>query len=152
MPARSLISSALRAGIRGAPLTRTRPNLNVLSTPIDISRKIKICALRRHGIESRKSFTTGARLSSLPTSTSAKKDVTTNAGKNGSPSQSRPGSQQTSTPSEDDFKISFHNLGMNRITKFVVYAAVGVLGTMETIFWCKVLWRWWTGNEEDVNE
>ncbi|KAI1754578.1 hypothetical protein F4782DRAFT_36521 [Xylaria castorea] len=150
MLARSLISTASRAGTRGAPLTRTHPNLDVPSISIDIPGKINICATRHNGIISRRSLSTGA--SSLSTPKPAKKDVATNATKNGLPSQPSSGSQQTSSPSEDDFKISFHNLGMNRTTKFVVYAVVGVLGTMETIFWCKVLWHWWTGNEEDVDE
>ncbi|KAI0866027.1 hypothetical protein F4860DRAFT_458677 [Xylaria cubensis] len=144
----SLISPALRASIRGASLTWTHPNLHAPSTPSNILRKINTCTIRCNSIGSGRSLTTGARF----TSTSVKKDVATNAIKNGSPSQSGPRSQQTSSPSEDDFKISFHNLGMNRITKFVVFAVIGVLGTMETIFWCKVLWRWWTGNEEDTDE
>ncbi|KAI0490894.1 hypothetical protein F4859DRAFT_26837 [Xylaria cf. heliscus] len=151
VPARSLILPTLR-GTRGAPLTQTHSNVNVPSASINISRRISTCAVRRSDIRSRKSHITGVRSSSLSTSTSVKKDIATNAGKNGSPSQSRHGSQQTPSPPEDDFKVSFHNLGMNRITKFVVYAVIGVLSTMETIFWCKVLWRWWTGNEEDVNE
>ncbi|KAI0457990.1 hypothetical protein F5B21DRAFT_501006 [Xylaria acuta] len=152
MLAHSLTLSAVRTGIRGAPVTRAHPNLCEPSASINISRKINTCAIRHHGIESRRGLTAGACLSSLSSSTPAKKGVATNASKNGSPSQSRPGSRQTSSPSENDFKFSFHNLGMNRITKLVVYGVVGVLGTMETIFWCKVLWRWWTSNEEDVNE
>ncbi|KAI0439211.1 hypothetical protein F4803DRAFT_53257 [Xylaria telfairii] len=151
MPVRSLISSALGAGLRGAPLTRTHANQSVPSNSINISRNINTCAIRCNRIGSR-SLTTGTRLSSLPTSTPVKKEAGPSANKNGSPSQSRPGPHQTSSPSEDDFKVSFHNLGMNRITKFVVYAVIGVLGTMETIFWCKVLWRWWTGNDEDASE
>ncbi|KAI1733573.1 hypothetical protein F4680DRAFT_441152 [Xylaria scruposa] len=135
MPTYSLLSPALRASIRGAPLTRTHPILDVPSTPSNILRKINTRVIKCNSIGSGRSLSIGARF----TSTSVKKDVATNAIKNGSRSQSRPRPQQTSSPSEDDFKISFHNLGMNRITKFVVYAVIGVFGTMETIFWCKVL-------------
>lgn len=138
MPARSLILSALGAGLR-APLTQTGANLIGPSTSINILRTINTCTIRCNGIKSRRSLTIGSRLSSFSTSTPVKKDVGPNANKNRSPSQSRSDSHQTSSPSEDDFKISFHNLGMNRITKFVVYSVIGVLGTMETIFWCKVL-------------
>ncbi|KAI0514391.1 hypothetical protein F5B22DRAFT_647704 [Xylaria bambusicola] len=87
------------------------------------------------------------RLLSSPYPAIARKYASTNAGKN--PSSSSSSSSDKRPPSsEDDFKINFRDLGMNRLTKFVVYAAICVVGTMETIFWCKAIWRWWTGGEE----
>ncbi|KAI0533441.1 hypothetical protein GGR58DRAFT_113511 [Xylaria digitata] len=144
----TLVSSASQAIIRGASLTHTHPDLCAPSLSINTLRKINVCTIRQYDIRSRITLPTGARLLSS-SSTPAKKDAVTNAGKNSSAPQSRPGSRQTSAPSEDDFKVSFLDLGMNRITKFVVYAVLCVFGTMETIFWCKTLWRWWTGGEED---
>ncbi|KAI0416827.1 hypothetical protein F5X98DRAFT_375474 [Xylaria grammica] len=148
MSAHTLASSAPRAAIRGASLTRTQPRFCAPSLSINTPGNINVYTLRCYGIGSSRSLTTGARLLSS-TSTPPLKDVTSNTGKNGSSSQSKPGSHQTSGTSEDDFKISFRDLGMNRITKFVVYTMVGVLGTMETIFWCKAIWRWWKGGEVD---
>lgn len=34
--------------------------------------------------------------------------------------------------------------------KVVVIAVVCVLGTIETVFWIKVGWRWWNGESVDV--
>ncbi|KAK5630828.1 hypothetical protein RRF57_006543 [Xylaria bambusicola] len=113
--------------IRGAlPLTRIRT------------------APRQANAYTTRQYTVNSRIypSRLLSSPFNRKYTSTNAGKNGSPS---PDKRQTS---EDDFKISFRDLGMNRITKFVVYTAICVFGTMETIFWCKAIWRWWTGGEE----
>lgn len=39
-------------------------------------------------------------------------------------------------------KFSFANLGANRAVMITVYTALGILGTMETIFWTKALWRY----------
>ncbi|KAI0427423.1 hypothetical protein F5Y09DRAFT_344683 [Xylaria sp. FL1042] len=148
MSARSLAS---RAAIRGAPpLTRTHTNLRAASLLINDLRKTNACMIRQYSIGSRRAPARGTRLlSSSSASLSDKNTTTTNTGKDGAAKpQSRTGIHQASTPSEDGFKVNFRDLGMNRVTKFVVYAAIGVLGTMETIFWCKALWRWWTGGEE----
>ncbi|KAI1486983.1 hypothetical protein F5X96DRAFT_183450 [Biscogniauxia mediterranea] len=51
-------------------------------------------------------------------------------------------------PTLDD-AISFKSLGMTRGVRIVVYTALGIFGTMETIFWIKVFWRWWTGKGEE---
>ncbi|KAI1126378.1 hypothetical protein F5Y10DRAFT_267154 [Nemania abortiva] len=139
------MSSASRvAAISGAQLTRThRTHAGLRSTTI--SRRIDARAVGHYNTISRSFTSSSSLLPSPSTSTSAKKDVTTGASKRGPSSQSRPG---TPRPSEDDFKINFRDLGMSRITKLVVYSVICVLGTMETIFWCKVLWRWWTSDEE----
>ncbi|KAI1809294.1 hypothetical protein GGS20DRAFT_572643 [Poronia punctata] len=67
--------------------------------------------------------------------------------------KSRPTSQSTApktqTPSPDTFRSPFRDLKMSRGTKLIVYGAIGVLATVESIFWCKVIWRWWTGSEEE---
>jgi hypothetical protein len=45
-------------------------------------------------------------------------------------------------PSFPAFKLS--DLGANRAVKYTVYAVLGVLGTMETIFWTKAIWRYFS--------
>ncbi|KAI1351795.1 hypothetical protein F5Y01DRAFT_109567 [Xylaria sp. FL0043] len=148
----SIRSLASRSALGAPPLTRIHTNIRAPSLLINDLRKINACKIQHYSIESRKAPSTSTRLlSSSSASLSDKNNVTSaNAGKDRSAkSQSRPNNDRTSTPSEDGFKVSFRDLGMNRITKFVVYATIGVLGTMETIFWCKALWRWWTGGEED---
>ncbi|KAI1191415.1 hypothetical protein F5B17DRAFT_382964 [Nemania serpens] len=155
MTVRPLIPSGSRAALSGTRLTHTpyiHPNLlRISSLSIDISRDISAWTTKQPDINLRKNLATGlARfLSSSTTSTPVKKDDTAGASKNKSPSQSGRGEHRTSSPSEDHYTINFRDLGMNRITKFVVYTVISVLGTMETIFWCKVLWRWWTGEQED---
>ncbi|KAI3325015.1 hypothetical protein HD806DRAFT_491742 [Xylariaceae sp. AK1471] len=144
-------SSALDAVmIKGVPLALTRPyltNICAPSPPGTISTWANACATRNYGLGCGLGLTTSTRLLSSASSASAKKNDSANAPKNISqPSQSTASNRQA--PSPEDFKISFRDLGMNRITKFVVYAVIGVLGTMETIFWCKALWRWWSGGEE----
>ncbi|KAI1169094.1 hypothetical protein F5B18DRAFT_593987 [Nemania serpens] len=146
-----LLLSASRAALSGARLTQIHPNLRASSLSIDISQGISAWTPRQPGITLRKSpAISGTRLLSSPsTPTPVKKDGTASASKNGSPSQPGRGDHQTSSPSEDHFTINFRDLGMNRITKFVVFTVISVLGTMEIIFWCKVLWRWWTGEQEE---
>ncbi|KAF2965271.1 hypothetical protein GQX73_g8308 [Xylaria multiplex] len=138
MSTRILVASASQAIIRGASLTRTHPNLCTSSLSINTLGKTNTYTIRQYDIRPRIKLPTGARLFSS-SSTPAKKDAAINAGKNGSAPQSRTGSHQTSAPSEEGFKVSFGDLGMNRTTKFVVYAVLGIFGTIETIFWCKTL-------------
>ncbi|KAI1117183.1 hypothetical protein F5Y14DRAFT_403443 [Nemania sp. NC0429] len=155
MTARLLILSTSRAGLGGARLTHIQPKLRISSLLIDISRDISAPTWRQSGITLKRSLTAGGArlLSSSSNSTPAKKDgATSSASQSGPPSQSGRGDHQSSSPSEDHFAINFRDLGMNRITKFVVFTVIGVLGTMETIFWCKVLWRWWTGEQEEESE
>lgn len=46
--------------------------------------------------------------------------------------------------------FEFKSLGLKGPVKVVVIAVVCVLGTIETIFWVKVGWRWWNGESVDV--
>ena len=46
-------------------------------------------------------------------------------------------------------QISFKDLGMSRNVKIFVYLVIGVLGTMETVFWTKAIWRWFKGGQEE---
>ncbi|KAI1328817.1 hypothetical protein F5Y16DRAFT_368047 [Xylariaceae sp. FL0255] len=88
----------------------------------------------------------------LPLAGSRLLSSTTSPNKKPSSEAPRPtGSPNKGEPTPDDFKIDFRDLGMNRTTKIVVYTAITIIGTMETIFWCKAAWRWWKG-EEDGNE
>ncbi|KAJ2971698.1 hypothetical protein NUW58_g9343 [Xylaria curta] len=123
-----------KAAVRGAPLTHKH---TIPLASARVPKRINEFTITRRNIRSRASLTTGSRLFS--TCVPARRDVTPNTSKNESSLHSKPGNQQPSPPSEEDFKVSFHNLGMNRVTKFVVYTVIGILGTMETIFWCKVL-------------
>jgi hypothetical protein len=131
-------SSAVAAAIiRGASLTRAYPYPWAPQLSSNTSTRIGLriaAAARTFGLGSSRSLSmTCARLlSSSPTP--VKKSLTGSQHTDRSPSQS---SEQT--PSSDDFKVSFRDLGMTRVTKFVVYAAITVLATMETIFWCKAL-------------
>ncbi|KAH8821977.1 hypothetical protein F5884DRAFT_108755 [Xylogone sp. PMI_703] len=45
--------------------------------------------------------------------------------------------------------ISFADLGASRAVKITVYTVIGVLGTLETIFWTKTLWRYFTSASSD---
>ncbi|KAI0119868.1 hypothetical protein GGR51DRAFT_4 [Nemania sp. FL0031] len=137
----SPIPSALKAAISGARLTRMHPSL----LSIRMSRQIDACVGLDNAI-SRSFASSTSLLSSLPTSTSTNTSSTSSDRPSLKP---RLDTHQTNAPLEDGFQVNFRDLGMNRITKFVVYAVICVLGTMETIFWCKVLWRWWTGEGDD---
>lgn len=46
-------------------------------------------------------------------------------------------------------KISFKDLGMTSTVKIVVYGAVGILGTMESIFYGQMIWRWYKGEGDE---
>ncbi|OAX80427.1 hypothetical protein ACJ72_05239 [Emergomyces africanus] len=46
--------------------------------------------------------------------------------------------------------FSFEGLGLSRNMKMVVLGFVGVLGTIETWFWCQAIWTWWKGGAEEV--
>ncbi|KAF7592147.1 hypothetical protein BBP40_000634 [Aspergillus hancockii] len=46
--------------------------------------------------------------------------------------------------------LSLEGLGLSKGTKAFLIAILCCLGTMETWFWCKAIWRWWKGNVEDV--
>ncbi|KAI0977449.1 hypothetical protein F4678DRAFT_15519 [Xylaria arbuscula] len=151
MSARSLVSSAPRAmKSEMQPLIHTHPNSYTSSLPMRFPGKFNACIIRHYSIESRSSLITASRLlSSSSISPFNKRRVSNSAGKDKPPRQPPSNNNHNSTPSEEDFKVSFRDLGMNRITKFVVYFTISVLGTMESIFWCQTLWRWWAGVEED---
>ncbi|KIW18538.1 hypothetical protein PV08_02826 [Exophiala spinifera] len=56
------------------------------------------------------------------------------------PTSGGQGSEPKDNPSYPSF--SFAGLGASRGVRITVMAAIGVLGTMETIFWTKALWRY----------
>ncbi|KAJ9646206.1 hypothetical protein H2204_000869 [Knufia peltigerae] len=60
----------------------------------------------------------------------------------------RPGPKND--PSYPSF--SFAGLGASRTVRVTVLAALGVLGTLETIFWAKALWRYFYPSTEATSE
>ncbi|KEY75139.1 hypothetical protein S7711_10483 [Stachybotrys chartarum IBT 7711] len=57
------------------------------------------------------------------------------------------GPQEIETPSFD-----LASLGLGKNMRILVLAIVSVFGTIETWFWCKVIWRWWKGESTDKLE
>ena len=49
-------------------------------------------------------------------------------------------------------QVSFKDLGMSRNVKVFVYLVIGVLGTMESVFWAKAIWRWYKSGEGEEEE
>ncbi|KAI0152845.1 hypothetical protein GGR57DRAFT_159948 [Xylariaceae sp. FL1272] len=95
-----------------------------------------------------KKLSMNARLLSPPPTPMKKQNASTQD----TASNSRPSPSNPKSPSQDEMRINFGDLEMTRTTKFVVYAVISVLGTLETIFWCKAAWRWWkgAGGEEET--
>ncbi|KAL6243112.1 hypothetical protein RBB50_010212 [Rhinocladiella similis] len=60
----------------------------------------------------------------------------------------RPGPKDD--PSYPSF--SFAGLGASRTVRITVVAALGVLGTIETVFWAKALWRYFYPSTEVTSE
>ena len=47
--------------------------------------------------------------------------------------------------------FSFRGLGASRPVKIVVWTALGVLGTVETVFYTRAAWQWMYPKTEDVS-
>ncbi|KAI1805471.1 hypothetical protein F4811DRAFT_514832 [Daldinia bambusicola] len=63
----------------------------------------------------------------------------------------------TNDPSKQPDKIppmgfSFEGLGMTRRTKIAVIIIISIYGTMETIFYIRWFWRWYSGTEDNETE
>ena len=54
------------------------------------------------------------------------------------------GSDLLQTPS-----VSLGSLGIGKKMKVFLIAILCVFGTIETWFWCKAIWIWWKGGQED---
>ncbi|OCL08248.1 hypothetical protein AOQ84DRAFT_354588 [Glonium stellatum] len=73
---------------------------------------------------------------SLPKATfSTDADNKTQKASSHKPASSKQASGNPSYPS-----FSFKDLGANRTVKVVVIAGLSIIGTMESIFWAKVIW------------
>jgi hypothetical protein len=49
--------------------------------------------------------------------------------------------------------LSFAGLGASRAAKVTVLIALGVVGTLETIFWTKALWRYFSpSTDSDIRD
>ncbi|KAB8237084.1 uncharacterized protein BDW43DRAFT_199965 [Aspergillus alliaceus] len=46
--------------------------------------------------------------------------------------------------------LNFEAMGLSKRSRAAVIVILCCLGTMETWFWCKAIWRWWKGKTEDV--
>ncbi|KAI0745470.1 hypothetical protein C8Q76DRAFT_789854 [Earliella scabrosa] len=47
---------------------------------------------------------------------------------------------------------SFEELGISKNMKIVIYALVGVLGTIETWTWSRAAYYWWNGRQSDDSD
>ncbi|KAH7033272.1 uncharacterized protein B0I36DRAFT_361962 [Microdochium trichocladiopsis] len=52
-------------------------------------------------------------------------------------------SSNSSTPPPIDNTFSLADLGLTRTTRLAVLLIVGILGTIETVFWVQAGWRWY---------
>lgn len=67
----------------------------------------------------------------------------------GSSSSRNDNRSNKSRPSDVEVPVfDWKSLGLKGPVKIVVVAVICVLSTVETIFWCKVAWRWWNGEGE----
>ncbi|KAI0840255.1 hypothetical protein F5Y06DRAFT_252171 [Hypoxylon sp. FL0890] len=70
-----------------------------------------------------------------------------------STTSSRPEKKQStkdsSKPPEELPAFSFDGLGMSRNTKIAVIVILSIFGTIETIFWIKWIWNWFSGTKDD---
>ncbi|OTB16848.1 hypothetical protein K445DRAFT_283926 [Daldinia sp. EC12] len=69
-------------------------------------------------------------------------------------SKNRPANDPSNKQPDDipPMGFSFEGLGMTRTTKIVVIIIISIFGTMETIFYAKWLWRWYSGTENNETE
>ncbi|OJJ32666.1 hypothetical protein ASPWEDRAFT_589041 [Aspergillus wentii DTO 134E9] len=64
-----------------------------------------------------------------------------------------PSRPTTSSPDNEVFaSLSFEALGINKNTKIFIFIVFGILGTIETVFWCQTIWRWWKRNSTEGEE
>ncbi|KAK0636026.1 hypothetical protein B0T17DRAFT_503515 [Bombardia bombarda] len=45
--------------------------------------------------------------------------------------------------------ISLEGLGLSKNMRYFIISLATILGTIESWFWCKVIWRWWRGEVAD---
>lgn len=60
---------------------------------------------------------------------------------------SKKASEQKPNPTMGDgtsYSNFFKEHGASRTTKLIVIGAISIVGTMESIFWIKTVWRWWS--------
>ncbi|KAI1498531.1 hypothetical protein F5X99DRAFT_411945 [Biscogniauxia marginata] len=144
----ALAARLAAAGPSGKPQTLTRANTFFSS----ISHESRVSLANPHVYTTGGTTAPGARrcLTTTPAShLSTKRQLNGNTSSSNSNSNNISSSGQPAggAPGSDEFSLK--GLGMTRGVKIVVYTVVGVLGTMETVFWTKVLWRWWTNKGEE---
>ncbi|PGG99096.1 hypothetical protein GX51_06436 [Blastomyces parvus] len=66
----------------------------------------------------------------------------------------KPNSGSNSSNNPQFPTLRFETLGLSGNMKILVLVLLGTLGTVETWFWCKAIWRWWkgAGDEEETDE
>ncbi|KAI1270664.1 hypothetical protein F5Y18DRAFT_422163 [Xylariaceae sp. FL1019] len=129
------------APIQGA--TTTTASYRIACTSNGLIGKSAHSATQPLATDQVKKLSTSARLFSPPPTPTNKQNTSTQDTASNSPSSP----SDPKNENHDEMRVNFGDLGMTRIAKFVVFAVIGVLSTMETIFWCNVAWRWWKGDE-----
>ncbi|KAI1468432.1 uncharacterized protein F4812DRAFT_368434 [Daldinia caldariorum] len=68
-------------------------------------------------------------------------------------SAKRPTNDPSKQPDEiPPMGFSLEGLGMTRRTKIVVIIIISIYGTMETIFYARWFWHWYSGTEDNETE
>ncbi|KAI0779829.1 hypothetical protein C8Q74DRAFT_718734 [Fomes fomentarius] len=63
------------------------------------------------------------------------------------PNDARPSSGNSDYPS-----FTFEELGISKNMKVVILTIIGILGTVETWTWARVIWHWWEGGNGETDE
>jgi len=69
-----------------------------------------------------------------------------------SPNAANTSNQQQEMDPFGGKKLSWKELGANKTVKWVVIIFISIIGTMESIFWIKVIWAKFFATEEEVAE
>ncbi|KAI1098527.1 hypothetical protein F4804DRAFT_324572 [Jackrogersella minutella] len=81
--------------------------------------------------------------------------ITTSKFSTSIPKLSTKKSTQGSSKSPEEpppMEFSFKGLDMSRNTRIVVLVILSIFGTIESIFWVKTIWRWFSGPKDDESE
>ncbi|KAI0898001.1 hypothetical protein F4806DRAFT_386448 [Annulohypoxylon nitens] len=67
--------------------------------------------------------------------------------------EKKPTKESPKSPEEPPpMNFSFEGLGLTKNTKIAVIVIISIFGTIETIFWIKTIWRWFSGAKNDESE
>ncbi|KAI0852211.1 hypothetical protein F5Y00DRAFT_227580 [Daldinia vernicosa] len=94
--------------------------------------------------------TFNSHLSNQSTRIAASKFSTSSSGLSAKKPANEPSKQQSDETPPMGF--SFEGLGMTRRTKIAVVIIISIFATMETIFYIRWFWGWYSGTEDDETE